>query len=191
MEEISGHANGPDRGSSRARTQAARRSSPIPWLCGEKAEARTACWRRRPSIRRCPRRREAAAPRPAKARGAGLLRSSPATAVRPDTASLRDHRRNPAPFQVLNVRATPEAGAQIRAITDWWVTNRPSAKSMFAEELDAAFDTISTFPNAGGLYHPRLGIRRLLLRATRPSTSSNPDFAPHRTAGGASMQRMS
>jgi hypothetical protein len=38
---------------------------------------------------------------------------------------------------------------------------------MFAEELDAALDTISTFPNAGGLYHPRLGIRRLLLRATR------------------------
>jgi len=38
---------------------------------------------------------------------------------------------------------------------------------MFAEDLNAALDTLSIFPNAGGLYHARLGIRRLLLRATR------------------------
>jgi plasmid stabilization system protein ParE len=38
---------------------------------------------------------------------------------------------------------------------------------MFAEDLDGAFETLSIFPKAGGLYHARLGIRRLLLRATR------------------------
>lgn len=67
----------------------------------------------------------------------------------------------------MNVRTTVKADAQIEAIQSWWRVNRSAAPDLFRVELAAAMDTLSRFPNAGGPYRPRSGIRRFLLRSTR------------------------
>ena len=69
----------------------------------------------------------------------------------------------------LPVRTTLEADAQIRAIDDWWRTNRPAAPDLFLAELAAAFDTIGHAPNIGRLYRrsPVPNARRILLKDTR------------------------
>ena len=69
----------------------------------------------------------------------------------------------------LQVRTTPEADAQIRAIDDWWRTNRTAAKNLFADELAASFDLIGQTPNVGRRYErsPVPGTRRVLLKGTR------------------------
>jgi plasmid stabilization system protein ParE len=69
----------------------------------------------------------------------------------------------------LPVRTTPEAGAQIRAIDDWWRANRLAAPDLFAAELAASFDMIGHAPYIGRLYRqsPVPNARRILLKETR------------------------
>ena len=69
----------------------------------------------------------------------------------------------------LPVRTTPKAEDQIRAIDEWWRTNRSTAPDRFLDELGAAFDLIGETPLIGRLYnHPSVpGARRVLLRMSR------------------------
>jgi plasmid stabilization system protein ParE len=69
----------------------------------------------------------------------------------------------------LPVRTTPEADAQIRAIDDWWRTNRPAAPDLFLAELAASFDMIGHARHIGRLYRqsPIAGTRRILLKGSR------------------------
>ena len=68
-----------------------------------------------------------------------------------------------------SVVVTDAASRQIRAVGDWWRENRPAAPELFADELTAALDAISTHPGLGRRYpHPRVsGVRRALLRKSR------------------------
>ena len=69
----------------------------------------------------------------------------------------------------LPVRTTPDADAQIRAIDDWWRTNRASSPDLFLQELGISFDIISAAPHIGRLYRrsPVPETRRVLLKRTR------------------------
>jgi plasmid stabilization system protein ParE len=69
----------------------------------------------------------------------------------------------------LQVRTTPEADQQIRAIDDWWRANRRAAPDLFLDELAASFDVVSHAPHIGRLYRqsPIPGTRRILLKQTR------------------------
>ena len=53
----------------------------------------------------------------------------------------------------------------IRAAHDWWSHNRPSAPTMFLEDLELAFALIEQFPNPGErVSHRRIAnLRRVLL----------------------------
>lgn len=58
---------------------------------------------------------------------------------------------------------------QIRIISEWWSANRPSAPSLFLDELTAAVERLRALPLSGSPYsvpRPR-GVLRLLLRQTR------------------------
>ena len=61
------------------------------------------------------------------------------------------------------------AREQIRAVDDWWATNRPAAPSLFQDELDAALLLLADAPDIGPrfLRSRRRGVRRLLLRRSR------------------------
>lgn len=61
------------------------------------------------------------------------------------------------------------AREQIRAVDDWWVTNRPAAPSLFRDELDAALALLASAPDIGPRFRRarRKGVRRLLLRRSR------------------------
>lgn len=68
------------------------------------------------------------------------------------------------------VITTPEADAQIRAIGEWWRTNRPAAPNLFIEELAQCFALPEQAPRLGKPYRRHLSIpdlRRVILRATR------------------------
>ena len=70
----------------------------------------------------------------------------------------------------LPVITTPEADAHIRAIGDWWRSNRPAAPDLFTEELAHCFVVLAQAPMIGKSYRRHAsvpGIRRVLLRATR------------------------
>lgn len=69
----------------------------------------------------------------------------------------------------LPLQTTPEAETQILEIDHWWRSNRPSAPTLFIEELTASFDIIGHTPHSGRLYRPSPipGTRRVLLRGTR------------------------
>lgn len=69
----------------------------------------------------------------------------------------------------LPVVTTPEADAQIRAIDQWWRENRRASPHLFVDELSKSFEFLSRAPHIGRLYRrsPIVGIRRLLLRASR------------------------
>lgn len=63
------------------------------------------------------------------------------------------------------VRSVLAADEQIEAADAWWRANRPSAPDLFAEELRAARELLSTSPEAGQQQrHSRIpGLRRILL----------------------------
>ena len=69
----------------------------------------------------------------------------------------------------LELIVPPKVELQIAEIDLWWRTHREKSPELFAEELSAAFQTISTTPRVGrrcrSSSHP--STRRLLLRATR------------------------
>ena len=69
----------------------------------------------------------------------------------------------------LPVATTPDADAQIRAIDEWWRTNRLLSPDLFLDELSAAFELVASAPLIGHPYRrsPVPGTRRLLLRGTR------------------------
>jgi plasmid stabilization system protein ParE len=69
----------------------------------------------------------------------------------------------------LDVRTTPNADSQVRAIDDWWRRYRTAAPDRFLDELDAAFALIGSAPNIGHPYRrsPIGGTRRVLLARTR------------------------
>jgi plasmid stabilization system protein ParE len=69
----------------------------------------------------------------------------------------------------LNVRTTPEADDQVRAIDQWWRTHRTAASSLFLDELEDAFALIASAPNVGHPYRrsPVVGTRRVLLARSR------------------------
>jgi plasmid stabilization system protein ParE len=57
------------------------------------------------------------------------------------------------------------ADRQIRAEAAWWLKNRSGAPTMFADDLNSAFDLIEEFPHAGeAVDHPQIPtLRRVLL----------------------------
>ena len=63
----------------------------------------------------------------------------------------------------------PGAEAQIRDAANWWIENRPKAPEAFAEDLERAFEIISSLPGTGEpVSHSRLkGLRRLLMGRVR------------------------
>jgi plasmid stabilization system protein ParE len=70
----------------------------------------------------------------------------------------------------LPVITAPEADAQIRAIGDWWRSNRSAAPDLFSEELAHCFVLLAQAPMLGKPYRRQAsiaGVRRALLRATR------------------------
>ena len=66
-------------------------------------------------------------------------------------------------------RVAPGAEAQIRDAANWWIENRPKAPEAFAEDLERAFEIISSLPGTGEpVSHSRLkGLRRLLMGRVR------------------------
>ena len=66
-------------------------------------------------------------------------------------------------------RVAPGAEAQIRDAANWWIENRPKAPEAFAEDLERAFEIISSLPGTGEpVVHSRLkGLRRLLMGRVR------------------------
>jgi plasmid stabilization system protein ParE len=65
----------------------------------------------------------------------------------------------------LKFKVAVRADRQIRTASAWWTKNRPYAPTLFAEDLESAFDLIEQFPHAGeAVPHRRLrGLRRVLL----------------------------
>jgi plasmid stabilization system protein ParE len=63
----------------------------------------------------------------------------------------------------------PSAEAQIRDAANWWIENRPKAPEAFAEDVERAFEIISSLPGTGEpVFHSRLkGLRRLLMGRVR------------------------
>jgi hypothetical protein len=53
----------------------------------------------------------------------------------------------------LDVRTTPEADSQVRAIDDWWRRYRTAAPDLFLDELEAAFTLILVL----AVWHARRG----------------------------------
>jgi len=70
---------------------------------------------------------------------------------------------------IRDVRTTPEADRQVRAIDDWWRRHRTAAPNLFLDELEAAFTLIGSAPHVGHPYRrsPLGGTRRVLLARTR------------------------
>ena len=46
-------------------------------------------------------------------------------------------------------RVAPGAESQIRDAANWWIENRPKAPEAFAEDLERAFEIISSLPGTG------------------------------------------
>jgi plasmid stabilization system protein ParE len=69
----------------------------------------------------------------------------------------------------LSIVTAPQADSQIETIDAWWRTNRSASPNLFSEELAAGFELIASAPDIGHLDRraPLLGVRRILLRATR------------------------
>lgn len=66
---------------------------------------------------------------------------------------------------MLALRVTARAERHIRAASQWWMSNRTAAPTMFLDELWRAFELLTTQPQIGSVaVNSRLkGIRRILL----------------------------
>ena len=69
----------------------------------------------------------------------------------------------------MAIRFTKRAERSIERIDDWWRVDRRSSPDLFWQELNAAIDTLRTFPEAGIEYKTRRGntVRRLLLERSK------------------------
>lgn len=47
------------------------------------------------------------------------------------------------------IKLEPRAAAEIEAARNWWLDNRPDTRGAFDEELEWAFEMITTLPDAG------------------------------------------
>lgn len=65
----------------------------------------------------------------------------------------------------MKFKVSLRADRQIRDAAAWWEKNRRYAPTMFAEDLESAFDLIEQFPFAGEAveHHSIPGLRRVLL----------------------------
>ena len=65
----------------------------------------------------------------------------------------------------MKFKVAARADRQIRKADAWWRKNRLFAPLLFAEELEAAFELLAQFPQAGeAVSHRRIGgLRRVLL----------------------------
>jgi hypothetical protein len=73
-------------------------------------------------------------------------------ASRRTASRRRDDRRASAQAVSLDVRTTPEADHHVRAIDEWWRTDRTAAPDQFLDELEAALALIGSAPNVGHPY---------------------------------------
>ena len=67
------------------------------------------------------------------------------------------------------LRVAPRAEEQIREAAGWWVAHRPKAPLAFEEDLEEAFELVTSLPGAGQqVRHSRLAsLRRLLMGRVR------------------------
>ena len=70
------------------------------------------------------------------------------------------------PYQVVFTR---DASAQVNAIENWWIANRPAAPDMFARELETIVRLLEWSPMLGARYAeaPVPGVRRILIGRSR------------------------
>lgn len=63
----------------------------------------------------------------------------------------------------------PRAKREIKRALDWWVTNRPDAPTLLADELDEHLDMLLRTPHLGEPWGERDGIevRKVLLPRTK------------------------
>lgn len=68
----------------------------------------------------------------------------------------------------FRIRILPRASRQIDEISAWWAVNRRASPQLFADELNAVFALLSTFPYSGKLVSERRphGHRRILLKTS-------------------------
>ena len=72
-------------------------------------------------------------------------------------------------MKVFEVEFSDEARGHVTMIDSWWRGNRPSAPTLFSQELAAAVGRLQTIPFVGNVYpaSPEPGMRRLLMPRTR------------------------
>jgi plasmid stabilization system protein ParE len=69
----------------------------------------------------------------------------------------------------MNVRLTPRALSEAERMKTWWQKNRPTAPSLFDDEIAAALEQMRTLPTVGAIYPSSFGstVRRLLMPKTK------------------------
>lgn len=72
-------------------------------------------------------------------------------------------------MRVFEVEFSDEARGHVTVIDSWWRGNRPSAPTLFSQELAAAVGRLRTAPFVGNVYpaSPEPGMRRLLMPRTQ------------------------
>jgi plasmid stabilization system protein ParE len=68
----------------------------------------------------------------------------------------------------VKVRFSPRAQRRVKLVATWWRKNRPSAPTLFDDELDAMIEMLKNRPTLGVVYQMRGGeiVRRTLLKKT-------------------------
>jgi plasmid stabilization system protein ParE len=71
--------------------------------------------------------------------------------------------------KVFEVEFSDEARGHVSVIDPWWRANRPSAPTLFSQELAAAVGMLRAIPFVGNVYppSPEPGMRRLLMPRTQ------------------------
>jgi plasmid stabilization system protein ParE len=66
----------------------------------------------------------------------------------------------------VKVRFSPRAQRRVKLVVTWWRKNRPSAPTLFRDELEAVIEMLRSQPMLGAEYQVRGGeiLRRTLLK---------------------------
>jgi plasmid stabilization system protein ParE len=68
----------------------------------------------------------------------------------------------------VNIRISERAASQIERSEDWWREQRPDARELFREELQAVLGQLEQMPHLGQIYQGgRRVVRRILMPRTR------------------------